>query len=195
MYRNEIPGRPQDIDNFPAQIYSALESTVITIGSCFTECYATCYAGFFYTKPSPKLLANQQVSQRLKECITLMESQNSDMITIRPALKNCHADVRAAHAENKMLMISYQSQWMVQQRQEFYDKNFENRMDMLDNLTDLLDTYPQLEAEDESSLDRLNVFYNERDKHHQEVLTLVEIYLPETYAALTEEKPVLKSLS
>lgn len=195
MYRNEIPGRAQEIDDFPAQIYSALESTAITIGSCFTVCLATCYAGFFYTKPGPKLLENQQVSQRLKECITLMESQNSDMIEIRPALKNCHADVRAAHAENKILIFSYQSQCMVQQHHESYDKNFELRMDMLDNLTELLNTYPQLEPEDEASLDRLNVFYNERDKHHQEVLSLVEIYLPETYASLIEAKPVLKNPS
>lgn len=195
MYRNEIPVRAQEANDLPVVIYNALESTVTTLASCFTECLATCYAGFFYTKPGPRLLATQPVAQRLKECITLMESQNSDMAEIRPALKNCHTDVRAAHAENKILMISYQSQYMINQTPESYDKNFEQRIDMLNTLSSLLDTYPQLEPEDETSLDRLNVFYNERDTHHQQVITLVEIYLPETYAALREAKPVLNSLS
>jgi hypothetical protein len=64
---------------------------------------------------------------------------------------------------------------------------------MLDHLGELLAAYPKLEPEDETSLDRLNVFFNERDAHHRKVMTLVETYLPETYAALKEAQPVLKT--
>ena len=104
-------------------------------------------------------------------------------------------DVRASYKQTTILLSAYQSQYMIQQPLESYDRNIENRVDMLDHVSELLDTYPKLEPEDETSLDRLNVFYNERDTHHQKVMTLVATYLPETYAALREAQPVLKSPS
>ena len=189
MLRNHVP--VPEIDDIPTVICSTFNAGI----KCVTSCFSDCYAGFFYTKPGPKLLANQNVTKKLKECIELMASQDNDMIAIRTALKTSMTDVRASYKQTTILLSAYQSQYMIQQPLESYDRNIENRVDMLDHVSELLDTYPKLEPEDETSLDRLNVFYNERDTHHQKVMTLVATYLPETYAALREAQPVLKSPS
>lgn len=189
MLRNHVP--VPEIDDIPTAICSTLNAGI----KCVTACFSDCYAGFFYTKPGPKLLTSQNVTQKLKECIELIASQDNDMIEIRTALKTSMIDVRASYKQTTMLLTSYQSQYMIRQPIESYDRNVEQRSDMLNCLSELLDTYPKLEPEDETSLDRLNVFYTERDAHHQKVMTLVATYLPETYAALREAQPVLKGPS
>ena len=189
MVRNTRPG--SDTNELPAPIYSTLSPMV----QCVATCFADCCAGLFYTKPRPKLLVSQQVTQKLKECIDLMVAQDHDMHAIHIALKNSRTDIRAAHRQIPTLLTSYQhqQQYLITQTIESYDKNFENRTGMLDLLSELLDSYPALEPDVETSLDILNVFYNERDAHHQKTITIVETYLPETYAALSEVRPVIKN--
>lgn len=189
MRRN--PAQAQYVGDIQEVIYGSVDQTV----KCVTYCLSYCCAGFFYKKPQPRLLPNQDVSQKLKECIALIESHNNDMLEIEAALKTCRVDVNTSYAEAKAILTAYQAQYMIQQSSEAYDRNVEQRINMLNTLSELLDNYPKLEPEDESSLDRLNVFYTERDEHHQNVMKLVEIYLPETYAALKEAQPTLKMSS
>ena len=171
MIRNHVP--VPEIEELPASIYSTIDAGI----KCVTSCFSNCCSSFFYTKPSPRLLTNQNVTQKLKECLELIESQDNDMCAIRNALKASQVDVRASYKSATLLLTSYQSQYMIRQPIESYDRNIEQRADMLDHLGELLDTYPKLEPEDETSLDRLNVFFNERDAHHRKVMTLVETYL------------------
>lgn len=187
MIRNHVP--IPEVEELPATIYSTIDAGI----KCVTSCFSNCCSSFFYTKPGPKLLASQSVTQKLKECVELIETQDNDMHAIRSALKASQTDVRASYKETTLLLTSYQSQYMIRQPVESYDRNIEQRADMLDHLGELLDTYPKLEPEDEASLDRLNVFFNERDTHHRKVMALVETYLPETYAALKEAQPVLRT--
>ncbi len=189
MRRNPI--QAQYVGDIQEVIYGTVDQTV----KCVTYCLSCCCAGFFYKKPQQRLLQNQDVSQKLKECIALIESHNNDMLAIEEALRTCRVDVNTSYAEAKAILTAYQGQYMIQQSPEAYDRNIEHRVNMLNTLGELLDNYPKLEPEDESSLDRLNVFYTERDEHHQNIMQLVEIYLPETYAALKEAQPTLKMSS
>lgn len=186
MLRNHIP--VPDVDDIPSALYKTINEGI----HCITTCVSDCCSSFFYAKPSPRLLANQNVTQKLKECNELSEAQNNDIDAIERALKTCRMDVRASYKETTLLLASYQSQYVMQQPIAAYDKNIEKRADMLSYLSELLSSYPELRPEDETSLEGLTVFYNERHTKHQEVMQLVEIYLPETYAALKEAQPILK---
>ena len=68
MIRNHVP--VPEIEELPATIYSTIDAGI----KCVTSCFANCCSSFFYTKPSPRLLTNQNVTQKLKECLELIES-------------------------------------------------------------------------------------------------------------------------
>ena len=61
----------------------------------------------------------------------------------------------------------------------------ENRIEMADTLTNLLNEYPSLSM---VTLDDLNTSWNDWEEHHAKVVSLVKDYLPETYACLNESQ-------
>lgn len=178
-----------EVEKIPSSICSTITDGFYRLTSCFSSCCS----GFFYTKPSPKLLASKNVTQKLKDCLEIVANQENDMEIIRIALKSSRTDVRASYIETTMLLHAPQSQYTLCQPLAAYNKNIEHRADMLEYLSELLDTYPALEPDNQTSLDKLNMFYNDRNSHHQKVMTLVETYLPETYSALKEAQPVLRN--
>jgi hypothetical protein len=97
-----------------------------------------------------------------------MDSQAEDIAQIRTVLHCAHTD---------------QAPYLMQHTTE--------RCEMLEDLSELLNTYPELK--EEFSFETLILFHNARELHHEKVMLLTARYLPETYAAIREAQTMLKS--
>ena len=127
-----------------------------------------------------------KLGTRAKECSVLAGQHDEDIAKIREALKQCDKDVIATNNENKLeqRLISYQF-FVPAIPKNIQFGRLENRIDMADTITDLLNHYPSLSK---GSLDDLNASWHDWEEHHTKVIALVKDYLPETYACLNESK-------
>ena len=127
-----------------------------------------------------------KLAKRTKECTELLGQHEEDIAKIRDGLKQCNIDVIANNNEMEQGLISYQFFQPI----PIVSKNIQygrllNRIDMADTLTKLLTQYPSISM---GSFEDLNSSWTDWEEHHKKIVSLVEEYLPETYACLNESK-------
>ena len=110
---------------------------------------------FFQKAPNQR-----ELMLKIQECIALVDTHENDINLIRPSIKQRNQDI---YTGTSVVEIP---------------------LDLLNELSMLLDTYPCLPSDELMTLEHLNLFYNDREQHHGAVLSLVHEYLPEIYPAL-----------
>lgn len=148
------------------------------------------YVFFCSNKPESDLSRVIKLTSRIKECNEMIQHHNGDIVKIRTAISVCHTDEMVHHRELEQQLVSYQffkpqsvaSQSMQQHR-------FEHRQDMAVILTELLNQYPSLSTH---TLEDLNASWHDWEEHHAQVMSLVEVYLPEVHACLNESKAIVR---
>ena len=146
------------------------------------------YMGSFFSfpkKPDSELNRAIQLIKRMKECNELVSQHEDDIAKIREGLKQCNRDVLASNNDMKQELTQYS---LVKYSIPSISKHahfgrLENCIDMADTITQLLNQYPSLSM---GTLDDLNASWNDWEEHHNKIISLVEDYLPETYACLKE---------
>ena len=125
------------------------------------------------------------LTKRMKECNELVSQHEDDIAKIREGLKQCNRDVLASNNEIKQGLTQYplfkSGIPSISKHMQF--GRLENCIDMADTITQLLNQYPSLSM---GTLDDLNASWNDWEEHHNKIVSLVEDYLPETYACLNE---------
>jgi hypothetical protein len=137
------------------------------------------YLFFFASKPDSELTRAINLAQRIRECTEIIGKHEEDIAQIRSALNQCNLDIVANNSEMEHRPLSYQFFSNIQ------FGRLENRIEMANTITSLLSQYPRLST---GTLDELNATWDEREKHHENIMSLVKEYLPETYACLNEAK-------
>ena len=142
---------------------------------------------FFSTKKTDSELSRAiQLAKRTTECNELIDQHKEDIVKIRAALKQCDNDVIANNNQMEQGLIGYQFFPSTPSISKYVQYGrLENRIEMADTLTNLLNEYPSLSM---VTLDDLNTSWNDWEEHHAKVVSLVKDYLPETYACLNESK-------
>ena len=149
------------LDPNKADVTTSVSSTLSLGAQSICTCISYVCNSFFYTPSNKELLNNKKITQKIKECLQLIESQQDDIRQIHLALNTAHTDLKASYHSTQLSLISYQSEYLIK-------KHIEIRKEILDNLIDLLDTYPELD--DSNSIDTLINFHKEREKHHQRAI-------------------------
>ena len=125
------------------------------------------------------------LTKRMKECNELVSQHEDDIAKIREGLKQCNRDVLASNNEIKQGLTQYplfkSGIPSISKHMQF--GRLENCIDMADTITQLLNQYPSLSM---GTLDGLNASWSDWEEHHNKIVSLVEDYLPETYACLNE---------
>lgn len=101
----------------------------------------------------------RELSRKYSECIALMHTQENDINLIQSALAQSYQDIASSNQKPNLSLM------------------------LLHELIEKLNTYPCF-PNDKPTLEHLNIFYNDREQHHTEILLLINTYLPETYAEL-----------
>ena len=145
-------------------------------------CYQVMTSAWHYATAT-NLNQKQKLNQRrekLSLCIQLMDEHEEAMLVIHQALDTCFADeiasIKQAKQSKKPVFFSKPDFSSVQVIQ-----SIEARKEVLGHLLEQLAHYPEL-PEGELSADVLDIFYQDRVAHHHGVQSLIETYLPETYA-------------
>lgn|GEM_PF-5601057 len=114
----------------------------------------------------------QPILERLKLANEIQAQQEDEKIIIYDALANCFSE-EDAHFNADCIVRSCNGH------------TFLLRKSMLEELTHLLNHYPELE-EGELTVGMLEAFTEASELHHNKIKQLVELYLPETYTQLRE---------
>lgn len=150
----------------------------------------------FFKTPTPSI-PNQarQLSEKYQECIELMELREEEINLIQTALDQCSQDVIASeHDMNEYVVTDHRVQMMIKASETSQSKSLEHRIVLLNHLSELLDSYPVFSTDESTTLNDLNTFRLDHDQHHASVLSIVEVYLPETYAAINAAKDIQRGL-
>lgn len=115
---------------------------------------------------------HQPILERLQLANEIQAQHEDEKIIIYEALATCFSDEDAYFNTDCMV-------------RSCNNNIFELRKSMLEELTYLLNHYPELE-EGELTVDMLEAFTEALESHHNKIKHLVELYLPETYTQLRE---------
>ncbi len=131
-----------------------------------------------------------ELNEIIDLCLFQANTQRDHIAIIKQELHKCNQELIAFNQQ----VESYESTSILLKRspqKKTTNANFINqnqRIEMQKDLNELLLLYPNAPSPKNITVDAYREFYTKTEEHHEKVLSIVELYLPDTYAALNTAK-------